>query len=105
MASDEHGGMLSLVPIIVRTVATYVTPEAGTATATMIEVAGVDKVYRTGRLEYRALCGVDLSIAAGEMVTFASASVLYARLSPFGSARTKTLKKFDPSRSTLPPPR
>ena len=49
--------------------ATYLTrrPELGPATATLIELAGVEKVYRSGKLEYAALRGVDLSIAAGEM--------------------------------------
>ena len=47
--------------------ATYVTlpPEVASATATLIELVGVEKVYRTGKLEYRALRGVDLSIPAG----------------------------------------
>jgi len=36
--------------------------------ATLIEMAGVEKVYRSGKLEYQALRGVDLSIPAGEMV-------------------------------------
>jgi len=44
--------------------ATYVTRplEPGQLTATLIELAGVEKVYRNGKLEYRALRGVDLSI-------------------------------------------
>ena len=37
-------------------------------TRPLIELAGVEKVYRTGKVDYRALRGVDLSIAAGEMV-------------------------------------
>jgi len=57
-------------------VATYVThaPEVSAATATLIELAGVEKVYRTGKLEYRALRGVDLSISAGEMVAIVGPS-------------------------------
>jgi putative ABC transport system ATP-binding protein len=57
-------------------VATYLTraPEAGAARATLIELAGVEKVYRTGKLEYRALRGVDLSIAAGEMIAIVGPS-------------------------------
>ena len=56
--------------------ATYVTqrPELGPATPTLIELVGVEKVYRTGKLEYRALRGVDLSIAAGEMLAIAGPS-------------------------------
>jgi len=37
-------------------------------TTTLIELIGVEKVYRSGKLEYPALRGVDLSIPAGEMV-------------------------------------
>jgi hypothetical protein len=32
----------------------------------LIALAGVEKVYLMGKVDYRALCGVDLSIAAGE---------------------------------------
>jgi putative ABC transport system ATP-binding protein len=58
--------------------ATYVTERskwsAATATATLIELAGVEKVYRNGKLEYEALRGVDLSISAGEMVAIVGPS-------------------------------
>jgi ABC-type lipoprotein export system ATPase subunit len=56
-------------------VATYVTriPE-GVATATLIELVAVVKVYRSGKLEYPALRGVDLSIPAGEMVAIVGPS-------------------------------
>ncbi len=40
----------------------------------MIELAGVEKVYCSGKLEYAALRGVDLSIAAGEMVAIVGPS-------------------------------
>ena len=42
--------------------------------ASLIELAGVEKVYRMGKVDYRALRGVDLSIAAGEMVAVVGAS-------------------------------
>jgi putative ABC transport system ATP-binding protein len=34
----------------------------------LIELTGVEKVYRTGKLEYPALRGIDLTVDAGEMV-------------------------------------
>ena len=48
----------------------------------LIELAGVEKVYRTGRVDYRALRGVDLEIAAGEMV---------ALVGPSGSGKSTVL--------------
>jgi putative ABC transport system ATP-binding protein len=64
-------------------VATYVTEprDAGPATATLIELAGVEKVYRTGKLEYAALRGVDLSIPVGEMVAIVGPSAAANRRS------------------------
>ena len=40
----------------------------------LIELAGVEKVYRTGKLEYRALRGVDLAIETGDMVAIVGPS-------------------------------
>jgi putative ABC transport system ATP-binding protein len=42
--------------------------------APLIELAGVEKVYRTGRVEYRALRGVDLTIEDGDMVAIVGPS-------------------------------
>ena len=40
----------------------------------LIELAGVEKVYRTGKVEYRALRGVDLTIDDGDMVAIVGPS-------------------------------
>jgi putative ABC transport system ATP-binding protein len=40
----------------------------------LIELAGVEKVYRTGRVEFPALRGVDLTIDAGDMVAIVGPS-------------------------------
>jgi putative ABC transport system ATP-binding protein len=48
----------------------------------LIELAGVEKVYRMGKVDYRALRGVDLSIVGGEMV---------AVVGPSGSGKSTIL--------------
>ena len=48
----------------------------------LIELAGVEKTYRTGRVEYPALRGVDLTIAPGE---FAAAAPALLGFHPKGS--------------------
>jgi putative ABC transport system ATP-binding protein len=44
-----------------------------------IELAGVEKTYRMGRLDYLGLRGIDLEIGAGELV---------AVVGPSGSGKT-----------------
>lgn len=52
------------------------------ADSPLIALDGVERVYRMGRVEYRALRGVDLSIEAGEMV---------AVVGPSGSGKSTIL--------------
>jgi len=52
------------------------------ATPALIELVGVEKVFRTGQIDYRALRGVDLSIADGDMV---------AVVGPSGSGKSTIL--------------
>ena len=40
-----------------------------TGEAPLIELERVEKTYRMGKVDYRALRGVDLSVASGELVT------------------------------------
>jgi len=47
---------------------------SGGPAAPIIELAGVQKAYRTGRVEFPALRSIDLTIAAGEMVAITGPS-------------------------------
>jgi putative ABC transport system ATP-binding protein len=49
-------------------------PTASTPPTALVEVAGVEKVYRSGRLEYQALRGFDLVIQPGELTAIVGPS-------------------------------
>jgi putative ABC transport system ATP-binding protein len=49
-------------------------PELQAVRSPLVELAGVEKVYRTGKVEFQALRGVDLSIDDGEMVAIVGPS-------------------------------
>jgi putative ABC transport system ATP-binding protein len=57
-------------------------PDPGRPPSPLIDLQGVEKVYRMGRVDYRALRGVDLAIAAGELV---------AVVGPSGSGKSTIL--------------
>ncbi len=48
--------------------------EPSSAPTRLVTLSGVEKTYRTGRVEYRALRGVDLEVASGEMVSIVGPS-------------------------------
>lgn len=52
------------------------------STSSVIKLSGVEKVYRTGRVEYPALRGVDLEVTSGELV---------AVVGPSGSGKSTIL--------------
>jgi putative ABC transport system ATP-binding protein len=59
-----------------------ITAPPAKAPESLIELAGVEKTYRMGRVDYRALRGIDLVIGAGELV---------AIVGPSGSGKTTIL--------------
>jgi len=54
----------------------------GKATPPLIQLSGVEKVYHSGRLEYQALRGIDLSLHGGELA---------AIVGPSGSGKSTVL--------------
>jgi putative ABC transport system ATP-binding protein len=63
-------------------VADHPTPIGEATRSSVIELAGIDKTYQMGKLEYCALRGVDLAIEAGELI---------AVVGPSGSGKTTIL--------------
>jgi putative ABC transport system ATP-binding protein len=70
--------------VATETTARAVAPRVGEPApeAPLIELAGVEKTYRMGKVDYRALRGVDLSVATGELV---------AVVGPSGSGKSTIL--------------
>jgi putative ABC transport system ATP-binding protein len=78
--SREEVRRIVATPTKTRERATVPGPPAGPAA--LIELKRVEKTYRTGRLDYAALRGIDLAIGAGELV---------AVVGPSGSGKTTIL--------------
>jgi putative ABC transport system ATP-binding protein len=57
------------MPTFLEEPAVEVAPEVRPPDAPLIDLHQVEKAYRTGRLEYPALRGIDLQVDAGEMVS------------------------------------
>jgi putative ABC transport system ATP-binding protein len=62
--------------------ATGIEPGQRASASNLIELSSVTKTYRTGRVEYPALRGVDLTVSAGDMV---------AIVGPSGSGKSTVL--------------